>query len=294
MVHRQSVFILLISGEAIIQLVQGLSSYETMDYFRGCLGFAIVYGVGVSYYEQQQVCLNYPAVVKDTVFGYIWETMHIALSLSILFFAVGVKLVYSHSSEDSGHDRSLTEELLMTVSASVSLTLIVTLRLMHKGIYFAAVHYRILDNRTRFAAYTCRYVISIATAIIPFATRSATASIIVLCTLVLMMVFIDTVALSKRSDPSRAEEMGLIVTLSHYRGQRSMNRAPNLETENISHSDIDERNSHSDDKDTFHGFDFDPDRIVHRENQISDSSLDMSICEPLIESDDSRHDFEDP
>lgn len=291
MVHRQSVFILLISGEAIIQLVQGLSSYEAMDYFRGCLGFAIVYGVGISYYEQQQVCLNYPTVVKDTVFGYIWETMHIALSLSILFFAVGIKLVYSHSSEASGHDRSLTEELLMTVSSSVSLTLIISSRLMHKGVHFATAHYRIFDNTTRSVAYTCRYVISISTAVIPFATRSATATIIVLCVFVLMLVFIDTVALSKRSDPSRAEEMGLIV-LSHYRGQRSMTRARNFETENLSNSNDDDRLSHSDDKDTFHGFDFDPDRIVQRENQNSNSSLDISICEPLIES-ESRYDYED-
>jgi low temperature requirement protein LtrA len=292
MVHRQSVFILSISGEAIIQLVQGLSTYSAMDYLRGCLGFAIVYGVGICYYEQQQVCLAHPSVVKDTIIGYLWETMHIALSLSILFFAVGVKVVYSRSSEDRGHDRSLKEELLMTISASVSLILIISLRIMHKGIYIGSVYYRVLGTMTRSLAYSFRYVLAMVIALIPFATRSATASIIVLSAFVLILVFIDTVALSKRADPSRAEEMGFIV--SHHRGGRSVSRAQNQETENIGSSDHDHGNGHSrsnsDDRSSFAGFDFDPDRIVstHRdvEDRQSNAHLDISICEPLIEAED--------
>jgi len=90
------VFVLLISGEAIIQLVQAPSRYTTLDYLRGCLGFSIVYGVGICYYEQLQACRRHPEAVKNTIFGYLWEMLHVLLSLTILFFAAGVKLIYTH------------------------------------------------------------------------------------------------------------------------------------------------------------------------------------------------------
>jgi len=107
MVHRQSVFILLISGEAIIQLVQSVEGYTVKEYLRGCLGFAIVYGVGICYYEQQRVCLANPYAVKNTGIGYLWELLHVMLSLSILFFAVGVKLTYATISDDDGPSSEL-------------------------------------------------------------------------------------------------------------------------------------------------------------------------------------------
>lgn len=106
MVHRQSVFILLISGEAIIQLVQSVEGYSVSDYLRGCLGFAIVYGVGICYYEQQRVCLANPYAVKHTILGNLWELLHVFLSLAILFFAVGVKLTYSKIGNDDDRTES--------------------------------------------------------------------------------------------------------------------------------------------------------------------------------------------
>ena len=178
MVHRSGTFILLISGEAIIQLVQSALGFTTYDYIRGCLGFAIVYDVGVCYYQQQKICLENPTIVKETPFGYIWIGLHSFLSLTILFFAVGIKLVYV---EVQYSERNLLQEYFMTVNASLSLLLIFILRIMHKGL-------PTLKRRLRLFSYSFRFIIASMIAFIPLFTTNSTSTVIVLFVLSLVLV----------------------------------------------------------------------------------------------------------
>lgn len=169
MIHRQGTFVLLISGEAIIQLVQTSAGFTAYDYVRGCLGFTIIYNVGILYYRQQEKCLD-DTNIKDKPIGYAWEGIHVFLSLSILYFAVGVKLVYSEVSSGS---RNLAEENLMTISASISLVFIFTLRMMHNGLH--------LDRKARLLTYIIRFVVSFFCAFIPLCTSNSSATIVILC-----------------------------------------------------------------------------------------------------------------
>lgn len=188
MVRRHSNFILLICGEAILQLVESLTDFETNGYARQCVGFTIVYMVGIIYYEQQQVCFKYPYNVKETSWGYVFEELHVLLSLSILFFAVGMKLVFHNSS----HSRNLAQEFLMTVSVATSLVVIYILRYIHKGVnnQGGPTIKAGLGFYTRFFAYSIRFSISIFIAFIPYMLNESIQCVILVCVLTIFLVLL--------------------------------------------------------------------------------------------------------
>lgn len=96
------------------------------------MGFAIVFNIGDIYYQQQ---LLEKEVIRDYTKrspSYIWISLHLLLSLTILFFAAGVKLVYDEESEHSSNK----EQWLMCLCAGASLFVIFTLRMRYKGICY--------------------------------------------------------------------------------------------------------------------------------------------------------------
>lgn len=189
---RQGTFILLILGEAIIQLVQHPGGITLADYARGLMGFAIVFNVGDIYYQQQ--LLEREVIVDYTKRSpsYAWISLHMLLSVSILFFAAGIKLVYD---EESGARRR-NEEFLMCGFAAVSLAVIYLLRLQYKGIWATGGH------GYRHAAYLFRFGMAGICALIPFITRSAlvTVMLLLLITILLVLqVILFSTAMSKGS-----------------------------------------------------------------------------------------------
>lgn len=170
MVHRQGQFILLIIGEAVIQVVDSTNEFEFYDYFRGILGFTIIYSMGICYYQQQVICLHNPINVKKSILGYFWQALHQILALSILYFAVGVSLVYE---EVRNETRQMPQEFLMTIGASCSLFLIATLRLINRGFNF--------KNPSQNISYFIRYTLAIMISFIPYMSPNSTSTIAILC-----------------------------------------------------------------------------------------------------------------
>jgi hypothetical protein len=173
----QATFILLILGEAIIQLVQHNAGETVGDYVRGLLGFAVVFNIGDLYYQQQ---LHATALMWDTqARSYISISLHLFLSMSILFLAAGIKLVYENSSgedddahggEDNG-DREVA--FLLCLSAAASIIFIFIIRIQHKGFCFRGA------SKYRHLSYLySRGVVAILCALIPFFTYNPTWCII--------------------------------------------------------------------------------------------------------------------
>ena len=110
------------------------------EYVRGLLGFAVVFNIGDLYYQQQ---LQEKALMqRDKPHGhpsYISISLHLFLSMAILFFAAGIKLVYDNSSsgsddhEGGGENGEREEALLLCTSAAASIVLIFCIRIQHKG-----------------------------------------------------------------------------------------------------------------------------------------------------------------
>ncbi|CAE7408995.1 unnamed protein product [Symbiodinium microadriaticum] len=166
--HRQGTFIMLILGEAIIQLVQSSCGQSASAYARGLMGFAVVFNVGDVYYQQQVVGRLTFLTENSTPFTTLWTALHLILSLSMLFFAVAVKMVYSNECES--RDRLQKEEFFMCVSASVSMVIIFFLRMTHKGIWYKG-------KRIRGYSYLFRFFIAFVCAFIPYVTNNALSSI---------------------------------------------------------------------------------------------------------------------
>lgn len=166
--HRQGTFVLLILGEAIIQLVQSSCGQNASAYARGLMGFAIIFNVGDVYYQQQLVGRLTFLSEKSTPYTTLWTALHLMLSLSMLFFAVGVKMVYSNECETK--DRLQKEEFFMCVSASVSIIIISFLRMTHKGIWYKG-------KRVRGYSYLFRFIVALLCAFIPYVTHNALSSI---------------------------------------------------------------------------------------------------------------------
>lgn len=215
MVHRQGTFVMLILGEAIIQLVQNNNHFTVYDYLCGLFGFTIIFNVGDCYYTQQAIARNHPVTVKDRPVGYLWEGLHLLLSLSILFFAVGIKLVYSELENDV---RVISREYFMCVSASVSLTLIFILRMMHKGIF----GYK--GFALRKWSYLFRFSVSGLCSGIPFATSSSVPTVFVLFFLTTMLVLQDTFTHSNQADKDNDVEGAGLTTAGGGGRQHSGNR----------------------------------------------------------------------
>ena len=79
LISRHGQFLLLILGEAIIQLALAPKEVTIEDYVRGCLAFSIVYALGDCYYQQQIAINTFSFTLKTSLVGYIWEAMHTTL-----------------------------------------------------------------------------------------------------------------------------------------------------------------------------------------------------------------------
>jgi low temperature requirement protein LtrA len=147
------------------------------DYARGLMGFAVVFNVGDIYYQQQllerEVIMDYTRRSPS----YIWISLHLLLSLAILFFAAGIKLVYD---EKSGARRR-EEEFLMCGCAATSLAIIYLLRFQYKGIWTNGSGFR-------FASYLFRFGMAGACAVIPVVTDSALVTVGLLLAITMLLI----------------------------------------------------------------------------------------------------------
>lgn len=98
----------------------------------GILSFASVFNIGDLYYQQQVVGYRHYKQTKTKTPTYMWIELHEALALAVMFFGVGINLVYANDRSGDGI-RDLTEELLMCNGASVGLIAIYVLRISYKG-----------------------------------------------------------------------------------------------------------------------------------------------------------------
>lgn len=191
----QGTFVLLILGEAIIQLVQHPGGESGMDYTRGLTGFTTCFNVGVLYYQQQLVEKAVVRSYAQRSTSHSWMLLHIVLSLFMLFFASGIKLVYDPGDEDDegeegegGEDRQQKEEILMSVSAAISLCIIFVLRMQYKGI----IRNQSVSHRN--LSYAIRFILSASCAGVPLITTNATHTSSILCgitSLLVLQVFIS-------------------------------------------------------------------------------------------------------
>lgn len=172
----------LYAGEAVIQLVQAQGDYDVYSYVRAILGFAIVFNVGSVYYEQQQREPQRHVLVRSQFLGLIWIELQSLLSLCVLFFAVGIKLIF-HSFEEQ---QELRDEYLMCAFASISLVLMYSMSLMHRGFDF---NFRGTSRRLFY--HTFFYTISFGIATIPLFATSTTLSIVLLHVSTTILVFQD-------------------------------------------------------------------------------------------------------
>lgn len=166
---------MLILGEAIIQLVQYAGGISATEYVRGLLGFAVVFNVGDIYYQQQLLGKQVMRETHEKQVHYTWMSLHMFLSMSILFFAVGVKLVYQNE-EHLGTDR---EEYLMCIFAAISLGIIYFLRMEHRGFH---------GSRFRYASYLFKFVVSGLCSVIPTITHHPIETIAVLFVMTSILV----------------------------------------------------------------------------------------------------------
>ena len=167
--HRQATFILLILGEAIIVLVQSNTdpNHDINYYVRGLMGFALVFNVGDVYYQQQVVGrITFQESPKSKPIG-MWTALHLFLSMAILYFAVGLKLVFNSDDSDG---RTQKYEYLLCWSCSVTLTLIFFIRMTHKGISYRG-------KRVRWLSYGFRFGISLLCSIVPLFASQPIATI---------------------------------------------------------------------------------------------------------------------
>lgn len=177
----------MVSGEAIIQLVQSSCGNGVSAFARGLMGFAIIFNVGDLYYQQQIVgrlifCGTH-AHPPTTLLSFL----HLVLSIAMLYFAVSIKMVYSQECEDKDDDgnRIIQDEFFMCISASVALVIIFVLRMTHKGIWYKG-------KQVRMYSYLFRYLIAISCSFIPYLTHKALGTIailFVLTTLLILQVF---------------------------------------------------------------------------------------------------------
>lgn len=158
---------MLILGEAIIQLVQSEPKETFTDYLRGLMGFAVIFNVGDIYYQQQIVSLYAHRETKRFPNTRIWIILHMFLSLFMMYFAVGIKLVYSEHDKNA---RNLKHEYLMCFSCAAALATIFLLRMTHKGVFNKG-------KKNRLLSYSYRYVLCAMCACVPIVTTNATITI---------------------------------------------------------------------------------------------------------------------
>jgi hypothetical protein len=182
LVDRQGTFFMLILGEAVIQLVQAQTTFHIPSYARALLGFAVVFNVGNVYYEQQQREPSRHVLTRSNLLGYLWIDLQSLLSMLVLFFAVGIKLVF-HSFDEH---QIIRDEFLMCGFASLSLLLMYTMSLMHRGF-----EYNFLGTSRRLFYHLFFYFLALACAVIPFFATSSTVSIVFLHIFTTLLVIQD-------------------------------------------------------------------------------------------------------
>jgi hypothetical protein len=182
LVDRQGTFFMLILGEAVIQLVQAQATFHFPSYARALLGFAVVFNVGNVYYEQQQREPFRHVLTRSTLLGYLWIDLQAIVSMFVLFFAVGIKLVF-HSFDEV---QIIRDEFLMCGFASLSLLLMYSMSLMHRG-----WDYNFHGTPRRLLYHVCFYTLALACAIIPFFATSSTVSIVFLHIFTTLLVIQD-------------------------------------------------------------------------------------------------------
>ena len=200
LISRQGTFFMLILGEAVIQLVQAHGGYDFPSYVRAVLGFAVVFNVGNVYYEQQQREPTRHVLVRSTTLGYVWVELQSLLSMFVLFFAVGVKVVF-HSFDEY---QEMRDEFLMCGFASISLMLMYSMSLMHRGFDFN------FNGTTRRLFYhVFFYSVAIACGLVPLFATSTTICIAILHLLTSSIVIQDIA-----SRTLRIRELSVLVNLS--------------------------------------------------------------------------------
>ena len=121
-------------------------------------------------------------MVRSQIYGLVWIELQSLLSLCVLFFAVGIKLIF-HSFEEQ---QELRDEYIMCGFASISLILMYSMSLMHRGF-----DYNFHGTGRRLAYHTFFYTVSIAVATIPLFATSTTLSIVMLHVSTTVLVFQD-------------------------------------------------------------------------------------------------------
>lgn len=190
LVERQSTFFMLILGEAVIQLVQAHGGYDRMSQVRALIGFAVVFNVGSVYYDQQQRDVSKHVMLRSVLLGYLYVELQSAISLSVLFFAVGVKLVFHSFNEQ----QIFRDEMLMCSFAAVSLVLMYTVSLMHRGWDFNFTN----ASSSRLLYHGYFLAVALACGLIPYWARSSTLTVISLCLLTSTLVIQDVYRRARR------------------------------------------------------------------------------------------------
>ena len=120
--------------------------------------------------------------MRSHFLGLVWIELQSVLSLCVLFFAVGIKLIF-HTFEE---EQQLRDEYLMCSFASISLVLMYSMSLMHRGF-----DYNFHGTGRRLIYHTVFYTVAIWIGLIPFFATSSTFSIVLLHVSTTVLVFQD-------------------------------------------------------------------------------------------------------
>ncbi len=118
------------------------------------------------------------------MYSHFSNPFNVLASLSVLFFAVGLKLVNAFNTSDS-FARRLHLEYLMCVSCGLSLVQIFVLRLLPRGLSLD----RSPANRRRLAAYAFRFGMCLLMCVVPAMTTDPLGSTVALFLLTLAIIF---------------------------------------------------------------------------------------------------------
>ena len=192
-IHRNGTFFMLILGEAVIQLVQASSAiFNLALYARELLGFAVVFNVGSVYYEQQMREAQYHVLTRSWRLGYVWIELQSLLSMFVLFYAVGVKLVF-HDYVDDINDINFRDQLLMCGFASISLLMMYSMNIMHDGFYA-----NFLAPGAPAGHHVFRFVMSLAIGVIPYFVTSTTMTVVFLFVTTTFLIIHDVLIRTAR------------------------------------------------------------------------------------------------
>ena len=244
LIHRQGTFFMLILGEAVIQLVQAHGGYDMFAYIRALLGFAVVFNVGCVYYEQQQREPHKHVLKRSRALGYLWVELQSPLSLCVLFFAVGVKLVFHGFDEE----QDFRDEALMCFFAAASLVLMYIMAMLHRGLY-----YNIELEAGRLYHFIFHMFFASLCIVIPLVYPSTTVTVIILHVLTTCLVVQDVLIRARRmsslsywldlSQSAKSKAWNAIMDSSSI-FDSSQNNNHNRQQETNAHDNSSQNNNH--------------------------------------------------